>query len=63
MLQGFVKSFVAQYEYIFCFETSCLIFDFISVKYDFVGRLLKPGEQPRNYSDEDSVAEEKNKND
>lgn len=26
---------------------------FFLEKYDFVGRLLKPGEQPTNYSDEE----------
>lgn len=30
-----------------------LFFFFILEKYIYVGRLLKPGEQPTNYSDED----------
>lgn len=45
-----------------CFQVSILI----SEKYDYVGRLLKPGEQPNNYSDEEddvSGAGEKNKDD
>lgn len=28
-----------------------------SEKYEFVGRLLRPGEQPRNYSDEEDEEE------
>lgn len=39
---------------------------FVSEKYDFIGRLLKPGEQPTNYSDEEddpSGAGDKSKDD
>ena len=33
---------------------------FLSVveKYDYVGRLLKPGEQPREYSDDEEQTDE-----
>ena len=36
---------------------------FFSEKYDYVGRLLKPGEQPRDYSSdtEDEQQEDSNK--
>ncbi|XP_039255664.2 membrane-associated progesterone receptor component 1-like [Styela clava] len=32
-------------------------------KYEFVGKLLKDGEEPTDYSDEEDTAEEKNKDD
>ena len=39
------------------------MFFFFSEKYDYVGRLLKPGEQPRDYSSdtEDEQQEDSNK--
>lgn len=33
-----------------------LIIYYFSEKYDYVGRLLKPGEAPNNYSDEEEEA-------
>lgn len=41
------------YWIIFCF----LCLSFISEKYDYIGKLLKPGEAPTDYSDEESTAE------
>jgi len=35
----------------------------LSEKYDVVGKLLKPGEEPSNYSDEEDEKEEKSKDD
>jgi len=35
----------------------------LSEKYDVVGKLLKPGEEPTNYSDEEDEKEEKSKDD
>jgi len=34
----------------------------LTEKYDVVGRLLKPGEEPTNYSDDEEDTEEKDKN-
>ena len=31
---------------------------FFSEKYDYVGRLIRPGEKPRDYSDEETEASE-----
>ena len=32
------------------------IFEYFTERYDYVGRLLKPGQLPKNYSDEEEDA-------
>lgn len=36
-----------------------LIFFSIAVKYDFVGKLLKPGEEPTEYTDDEEGKDKK----
>jgi hypothetical protein len=43
-------------------KTHGIILNCLTEKYDVVGRLLKPGEEPTNYSDdEEDTAEDKEK--
>lgn len=45
-------------------NTDIHTFIFFLEKYDYVGKLLKPGEQPQDYSDtEDEQSEEKRRED
>lgn len=39
------------------FNLSCILFAFTE-KYEYVGRLLRPGEEPNNYSDEEEDSSE-----
>lgn len=42
----------------FLHEFLANLLQFIPEKYDFVGRLLKDGEDPTDYSDEEETADE-----
>ena len=43
------------------YKLSILIFFYLTEKYDYVGKLLKPGEEPTDYSDEESATDTENK--